>query len=281
MLEFEQHKKLQVILEKQIVIGSGQNYGQVVIMIGGSGSGKSFAITNFLDFAKFKIFDPDKLKEYFIKTQNIFDEYPELKNFSFKNPEQVNFLHGVMRDKQVGDRIFTNLVKSQKESQNKANLIIDITLKDFDDLVFYADLLQFAGYEPKNIHLIWVLNDYNIAIQQNKARDRTLPDDVIFKTHTGASNSVWGILNGKLPDNVDGGVYVVLSHKEHIVSYKEKPTVIKDFKYLTVKQPGSPITTEYAVQEQLWDWIVKYIPISKQNSKIFGSGRINRKLYTK
>lgn len=280
MLQYKDFSNLQTLIEKQITIGNGKKYGQVVFIVGGSGSGKSFAVSNFLDSFKFKIYDPDKLKEYYIKTKDIFNSYPELKDFSFKNPEQVNFLHQIMKKKEIGTRSIEILAKSQKNSEHKTNLIIDITLKDIEDLLYYADFLSFAGYKPEDIHIVWVLNDYNIAVKQNQERNRTLPNEVVFNTHVGASSSVWQIINNKIPDNINGGIYVVLAHKDHVIFFNDKKTVIKDFKYLTIKKPNEVITTEQNVLDQLWDWIVSYVPSDFKNKQIFGSSRFNRKLYS-
>ena len=42
------------LTEKLIVVGKGAKYGQIVFLAGGAGSGKGFAISNFLEGSKFK-----------------------------------------------------------------------------------------------------------------------------------------------------------------------------------------------------------------------------------
>ena len=54
------------LIEKQIIIGKGKRYGQVVFMAGGAGSGKGFAIRNFIEGEKFKVRDVDEWKKSFI-----------------------------------------------------------------------------------------------------------------------------------------------------------------------------------------------------------------------
>lgn len=43
------------------------------------------------------------------------------------------------------------------------------------------------GYLPENIHLVWVINDVEVARSQNQKRSRTVPDDILMASHAGAS----------------------------------------------------------------------------------------------
>ena len=55
LFEFITLNKFKQLEEKLILFNGGKNYGQVVFMAGGAGSGKGFAIKNFLEGNKFKI----------------------------------------------------------------------------------------------------------------------------------------------------------------------------------------------------------------------------------
>ena len=48
MLKFRQYLE-----EKLIMYGQGKRYGQIVFLAGGAGSGKGFAISNFMEKEKF------------------------------------------------------------------------------------------------------------------------------------------------------------------------------------------------------------------------------------
>src|SRR5210317_1572140 len=48
--------------EKLITFSNRAPYGQIVFMAGGAGSGKGFAISNFIDSAGFKVRDVDEMK---------------------------------------------------------------------------------------------------------------------------------------------------------------------------------------------------------------------------
>ena len=55
MLTFSQYLEEKLILYQQ-----GKRYGQIVFLAGGAGSGKGFAIKNFMEGEKFKIREVDE-----------------------------------------------------------------------------------------------------------------------------------------------------------------------------------------------------------------------------
>ena len=63
MLKFDQFveikEAIQTLDEKQIIVGKGAKYGQIIFLAGGAGSGKGFAISHFLEGSKFKVRDVD------------------------------------------------------------------------------------------------------------------------------------------------------------------------------------------------------------------------------
>ena len=58
--------------EKLITYGNRKPYGQVVFVAGGAGSGKGFAIENFLDSSSFKIRDVDLLASLAFSLRSFF-----------------------------------------------------------------------------------------------------------------------------------------------------------------------------------------------------------------
>ena len=60
-------EKAQLLDEKLIMFNQGKNYGQVVFMAGGAGSGKGFAQSKFMEKNKFKVRDVDEWKKAFLK----------------------------------------------------------------------------------------------------------------------------------------------------------------------------------------------------------------------
>ena len=109
-----------ILNEKLITYGNRKPYGQIVFMAGGAGSGKGFAISNFVDSASFKIRDVDEMKKQIqilnrlgkLDIRSILKKYGrniklkdldlirkiekdgyKLQNFNLKNPDHVYALH--------------------------------------------------------------------------------------------------------------------------------------------------------------------------------------------
>ncbi len=300
LLEYMQKKDYEAYLlaEKQIVYGTNQNYGQIVFLAGGAASGKGFAKDNFMHVEKFKVRDVDEMKVAFQKLDNLgsftledlLQKYGKnisdadmqiihdtviskglsLKNLNLKTPEHVYALHVLVRATGAKDKTLDLMLDSAKKGI-LPNIIFDTTFADMGDVNKYVPKLIEIGYEPKNIHITWVLQNYDVSITLNAKRPRVVPADVHLKTHIGAARTMFGLVTGGLPENVDGGFYVVLNNKENTIYFTDKKTgehyknakgdpVIKSFTYLTLKKPGQPMTTEADVKKQLFDWIKANVP---------------------
>ena len=88
MLTFSQY-----LQEKLIMYQQGKKYGQIVFLAGGAGSGKGFAIKNFMQGELFKIRDVDEWKKAFMKMADVKDKFPEIKGLNLKNPKDVYKMH--------------------------------------------------------------------------------------------------------------------------------------------------------------------------------------------
>ena len=100
-------------------------------------------------------------------------------------------------------------------------MLFDITMKDSNDISDVAPQLIKAGYDPKNIHLVWVLTDYKQAAKANKERDRVVPDKIISISSEGCMNMLqriksmaFGNRTGIGRKYVDGQVHVILNNRD-------------------------------------------------------------------
>ena len=84
MLKFRQYLE-----EKLIMYGQGKRYGQIVFLAGGAGSGKGFAISNFMEKEKFKIRDVDEWKKGFLKLAQTKKQFSELKGLQLRTSWKV------------------------------------------------------------------------------------------------------------------------------------------------------------------------------------------------
>lgn len=256
----------QYLEEKVIQIGKGKKEGQVIFLAGGAGSGKGFAKSNFIDDRMFKAIDVDEFKRLYIKLK----KYPEVANMNLRNPDDVFKLHTFVKSKGVKNAAFQAMYRSAREGVAQPNIIFDVTMKDMDDLTDVVPHLIQAGYKKENIHIVWVLADYKVAVMRNKKRSRVVPDDVLLKTHEGAAKSMTDmVFKGKYPSNmINGDVHVILNNQENTVLYNDPEVaaktgnfVIKSFTYLTIKKTGKPLD-KGAWQDELYKWIRSNVPKS-------------------
>ena len=273
MLTFLQFLAEQYLEEKLILYNQGKRYGQIVFLAGGAGSGKGFAIRNFMEKEKFKVRDVDAWKEAFMKLADTTDKYPEIKGLSLKNPRDVMKIHKFVKDKGIKEKSLDLLLRDVNV-RNAPNVIFDITMKDASGINTIIPKLLEVGYDPKNIHLTWVLTNYYIAIENNQKRERTVADDIMLLSHEGAATSMYEVIKGKIPRGLDGGVRVILNNRNNTIPYVDPDTkkpmktkqgdiIVKDFTYLTLKKEGKRIGPEMGVKRQLLGWIEENVPVTK------------------
>ena len=273
--------------EKQIIVGKGAKYGQVVFLAGGAGSGKGFATSHFIEGTKFKIRDVDELKKAFLKIAALKQKHSEIRNLDLRKPKDVFALHMFVKKTGVKNKTL-DLLLGEAKAGRLPNILFDITMKDRSDITEVLPSLLEVGYNPRDIHIIWVLTNYYIAVEQNKKRSRVVPDDILLKTHEGAADTMWGFLTKGMPRGANGSVHVILGGAKHTVFWNDPKTgepfdgskgrvIVKDFKYLTLKEPGKRLTNEYSLRKQVLDWIRGNAPKTKVTKELFGSGRDNIK----
>ena len=302
---FRDFEATQSINEKQILYNGGKNYGQIVFLAGGAASGKGFARDNFMQGSQFKIRDVDELKIAFQKLDelnkftltDLLDKYKKninqsdmnliqktvidkgysLKDLNLKTPEHVYALHVLIRATGAKDKTLDLLLDGAKLG-TLPNIVIDSTFADLDDMKIYIPKFIAAGYKAKDIHVTWVLTNYEIAIKNNKKRDRVVPEDIVLKTHKGAANTVFTLIRTGFPKEIDGGIYVILNNPENTMFIVDPKTgehykdikgrkVVGNFMYLTIKKPGKSITTDSEIKKQLYSWIQDNVPPDSLNFK--------------
>lgn len=278
--------------EKLIMLSNGKRYGQICFLAGGAGSGKGFAIKNFMQGDLFKIRDVDAWKLAFMKIGKLKQKYPEIQGLDLKKSADVGKLHAFIDKMGIKDKTMKSLLGGIKNKEIMPNILFDITAKNVNSIQkMMPDLLR-AGYNPANIHMIWVLTDYEIAIKNNATRDRVVPDDIMLQTHNGAANTMFNIIKNKGKKlAVNGQIEVILNNRSNTIMYKEGDTgksgqkvtkkgvanrtsgkygdnkknkkplgVIKDFTYLTIKDRGKENKTTDEIMKKLYHWIINNIP---------------------
>lgn len=238
--------------EKIISPGRSEKYGQVIFLAGGAGSGKTFAVNNFIDSAKYKQLNPDDIKQLMIKSASKEDTpFPELRGIDMSTPEGSQQAHKLMNDKRMSSRR-TKAILTPEGRSVLPNLMFDRTLSYPGEIEKLSRRLIRVGYKPNNIHVVWVLTDVKVALARNIARgkkgDRQLPDEVIIQSHKGAASNMRDLIFSRLSASVNGDIYIIFGGPENtfywtdskgnMLDGKNKPMLVKKFKSLKVKSSG-------------------------------------------
>ena len=280
MLTFLQFLAEQYLEEKLIMYNQGKRYGQIVFLAGGAGSGKGFAIANFMEKEKFKVRDVDEWKKAFMKIADAQDKYPEIKGLKLSNPRDVAKIHKFVKKLGIKEKSI-DLMLADANSRHLPNIMFDITMKDTSNIDVVMPKLIKAGYDAKNIHLTWVLTNYAVAIINNRNRERVVPEDIMLLSHEGAATSMYDVIKGKLPKGLNGSVRVILNNRDNTIPYVDPDTkkpmktsqgnlLVKDFTYLTFKKEGKSIGPEMNVKRQLLGWIAANVPKTKLTRDMMG-----------
>ena len=275
MLDYTQFKTAVPLEEKLIVYGGGKKYGQIVFLAGGAGSGKGFASEKFMQKDLFRVRDVDEWKKAFVKLSADMKRYSELKGLNLRNPDDVFKLHMAVKKMGIKGRSLQLLLRDVRPDR-LPNIMFDITFKDTDEINEAMPMLLRAGYQPRDIHITWVLTNYHIAVKQNKERDRVVPDDIMIGTHTGAATSMYNVIKGNLPRGVDGQVNIVLNNKNNTIKFKsseftsdKKIENVQDFEYFRLKQEGRPIDTSEKAIHKVMTWVKSNIPRNRKLIDLF------------
>tara|TARA_R110000737_G_scaffold210872_1_gene228454 strand:- start:616 stop:1482 length:867 start_codon:yes stop_codon:yes gene_type:complete len=261
--------------EKLITFGKKAypKFNTVVLLAGGAGSGKGFIKDNLMGIEG-QVYDVDEVKQLALKSKLINKLAKEqtghdISKFNLKNPDDVGTLHAILDDTlNVIDKRklarYTSILIAPKD--RKPNLIFDVTLKNLNKLRSISADIEKLGYDKIDTHLVWVINDYNVAKAQNKERSRQVPEEILMDTHRGAAQTAKDILDmGKdINKYLDGDIWYAFNKRgvdSTIVKSNKGGSFIKDANYIKVKEAGKGIDNS-KVTKEVQNKIGGYVPPS-------------------
>lgn len=252
---------------------SKTQFGQVLIMSGGAASGKGFVLDKLVGLEG-KVLDVDELKSAAIRSKKINEivkkEFGvDLSKVSLKNPNDVAMLHQIISNElnmvnKKNSALFASILSASPD--RKPNIIFDVTLKDLRKLQEIVFNVTNIGYKKENIHIVWVVNDIEVAKEQNASRARTVPVEILMNTHSGAALTMKNILDmgDKLKSYMDGYIYLAFNSagvdSEFMKSNTKKGGWVKKANYVTVKRPGRPQQSSTDLDAEIIRKIKSYIP---------------------
>lgn len=246
MLTFKQY-----LAEDLITFGKKAypKYGQFVILAGGSGSGKGWIKKNLLGISA-KSIDVDHLKELVLKSDKLRAPVDQKHGYKvtkkdLKNPDVTSSIHAHVTQKGYDKKQLVNLQKGIDQTQFLPNLIFDNTLDSIQKLHDLCSLAARLGYRPENIHLVWVVNDYLTALDQNSKRERSVPNEIVMQKHVGVALTMKEIYSSlpSLSAILNGDVWFVFNKAGVDSVYREsdskKSGYVSKSTYIKVKESGS------------------------------------------
>ena len=252
--------------------------GHALILAGGAGSGKGFVLDNLIGMEG-KKFDVDELKRLVLKAPKISQKVKDqtgqdLSKFDLNKSDDVFKLHNIVADElNLSNKKMAAFFASvmTKRPEDKPNVIFDVTLKDLRKLDNITRLVQGAFYDKKNIHIVWVVNDVEVAKSQNTdpTRGRVVPVEILVNTHRGASQTMLDIVKmGKnLKKYMDGQITFAFNKigvDSDLAKSGRGGQYIKDALYFKVKESGKPPMKHKDIEKDILKKIQKYVP-SGQN----------------
>ena len=220
-------------------------------------------ITLDVDALKKLVMGSDKLAAE-IKKQTGHD----VKTMNLKNPENVSTLHHVIADvfnisNKNQNRVYSGIMAAPED--RKPNLIFDVTLKGMSKLASIARDVETLGYKKENVHIVWVMNDVHIAMQQNQKRDRVVPKEILMDTHEGAALTMAKILNmgDSLKQYMDGDIWISFNKvgvDSEIKKSSNKGMFVVKSNYIKVKARGKPQKSVAELDKEIVAKVAAYAP---------------------
>ena len=282
-------------------------FGQVVIIGGGAGSGKGFILNQLLGIDG-KVLDVDALKSRVIDSTKMAADIlkktgKNIKDMDMKNPENTRAMHELLAFNLGITKKFEKMVLGAALTapiDRKPNLIFDVTLQDIAKLQHLSDNMQKLGYKKECIHIVWVINDVDVAWKQNLNRERVVPEDIFMNTHGGAAYTMktltsdgeaarkymdgdfWVVFNKSRVDSnyimgekrKDAQTQVgkrtlspafIQGNKKHdaILNPDEKPFITTKPVMVKIKQQGKALQTDLIMADNILSKIKEYVPSGK------------------
>lgn len=228
------------------------NFGNVVILAGGAASGKGFIKDKLLAFEG-RSLDVDSIKELALRSdyfeKKVKEEFNvELKDMDLKNPESVTKLHAIFTSMKIPDKrqevLYASIMKEVPE--RKPNILFDVTLKNITKLNNLTANLTQIGYKRENIHIVWVINDIKVALEQNRERERVVADDILLDTHEGVSLTMKKLVDmgDAIKQYMDGTIALVFNKRGEDIFMKKSDnggSYIEEASYVIIKKPGKEV----------------------------------------
>ena len=261
----------ELLKEGKVVTFDGKinpDSGWIVVMAGGSGSGKGFVFDTLVPFHGKKL-DPDELKPYVIKTSEIIGDRIIFKDgseinledagvyppYNMKNDKFVSLIHNHPLTKRLKKQQKDTLYRaaSMSNSSRRPNIIFDTTLDELSKIEAIVDTYKPLGYK---IAVVYVFTPIDVAVTQNALRSRQVPKAVLLEIHRGVYKTLPMLISDKpLVSQIDE-IWVV---QQYHVDTKDKKSMVDYIKSNNVtKLPKDSSGIQY-LEDEMTEFVEKQL----------------------
>lgn len=286
MMNFKEFLQYQDELNEKALNVGGKSAApisnNICVLCGGPGSGKGFSYTNVINF-RGKVFDVDKLKTNLIKAADFFEALNTdfkskfgvpLKNLDLTRPENTANIHQYVEDRGFDHNVISAFFTTQATLSRKENVIFDVTMKNLNKLKYISEMASMAGYDLKNIHLVWILTPVNEARENNRSRPRSVPDQLVVKSHSGTSQSLQEFLksHSQYSKYADGEFWILFNsqvEKDTEVEFHKNTNatttvpILKKYTAIKLKNRGQRPSLEL-MNKEIKAKLDRYVPSDTQ-----------------
>ncbi len=150
---------------------------KAIFLLGGPGSGKTYIYDNLINTGKFKLLSPDNILEPDLKKNNIPLKWSEHSKEDSEKVLNLRNRSGDLTDKQQ------NLYL-----KGRLPIVLDKTGQDYESLMRNKTKFESLGYECLGI---FVQTDPEIALDRNRKRARSLPDNIVTSLNSKIRKNVY------------------------------------------------------------------------------------------
>lgn len=247
----------------------------VVILAGGAGSGKGVILDKLLTI-RGKVFNVDDIKKTLLK---LGDQTSLSKTFEKETHRSLGtielgevgdtmIMHDFIERHKLNDSLTNTFFWANTTNKYRPNVVFDVTLKDINKLQLIDELCNIGNYRPINRHLVWVLTNIDVAIDQNASRDRKVDHSILLRTHEGASRTIEQLVKQSDRSIIDGDVWIVFNGATiNGRDLKLKGNVVQSYQAFQLKQQGKPWKSVHDIEQVVWNKINSYVPASSKWTK--------------
>ena len=240
--------------------------GNILVLVGGAGPDNAIVPGSIIPFNGTR-FDDDAVRTSFerLKTADLEHKFEEqtgryLASMEVADPVDSWIMDQFVEDSIPGDNILYSFFLDQiLNPLRRPNVIMDVALNN-DNLHEITRLAGLGGYEGKKIHIVWVVNKYEVTVAQDKGGSGKASPEITFKTPVAAAKTLKELVaDCSEYRNCAYGYCWVLFKKAGADNKSAATPTSDDYTAVLIRESGDPVFWS-DVEEQIIDKMDALLP---------------------